>query len=629
MRRCFLYAALVLGLTLVFGTELQSAFHFLNRSGILLFWSAMGIGALAVLIFTDAWARVYALSKIRARACKTFLAASPGRVAVVVALSAFVLAIAVAAWYAPPNTYDSLTYHMGRVAHWQQNASVEMYPTANSRQNEYPAFSEYAILQLQILLGDDRFANLVQCFAYIGCIVVASLIAQAMGLNGDGQLLAGAIAASIPMAVLQASGTQTDLVAAFWLNSAAYWILVAREFSIRRATVLIGTALALATFVKFPAALFAAPMFLWYALRVWKPTRSPKTLASVVLACAFLFLLVQGPFLARRATLSAQAFLARANDTRARTQSALMSELPLRYINRRLDAAAVMSNTARNLALHVGLPNAEWNAALTMLLRWFHRVVGIHENEDATTYPARTWSGVSFSLHEDEAGNFLHTLMGLGAVVWVLTGHTTARRRWREYIAVLAVGAVFFILVLKWQMWHSRYHSVLFVLTAPLMAAFLINTIGARASFLAAFFLLCAALPWLFWGQPRPLLGETSVLRVPRETQYFANTRYLKTPMQNTVAHIQARACHTVGLWWGGNDLEYPVFALLRARDDAARIEHVRVVNTSQILWRRRAPFRPCVIVAYNTDEPHLEWDHTRYALRAEWEPLRVYEPQP
>src|SRR6185369_10694518 len=34
----------------------------------------------------------------------------------------------------PPNTWDSMTYHMPRVMHWITNANIGFYPTANSRQ---------------------------------------------------------------------------------------------------------------------------------------------------------------------------------------------------------------------------------------------------------------------------------------------------------------------------------------------------------------------------------------------------------------------------------------------------------------------------------------------------------------
>src|SRR5438067_198174 len=44
------------------------------------------------------------------------------------------LLTAVVAAVAPPNTWDSMTYHMSRVVHWQQQASLAPYATHIVRQ---------------------------------------------------------------------------------------------------------------------------------------------------------------------------------------------------------------------------------------------------------------------------------------------------------------------------------------------------------------------------------------------------------------------------------------------------------------------------------------------------------------
>ncbi|MHB9140228.1 MAG: hypothetical protein ACYC4Q_12560 [Victivallaceae bacterium] len=76
----------------------------------------------------------------------------------------------------PPTNYDSMTYHMARVANWISNQNVAFYPALNPRQNYQPPLAEYTILFLQILTGSDIFANCVQWFCFAGCIVLAYLI---------------------------------------------------------------------------------------------------------------------------------------------------------------------------------------------------------------------------------------------------------------------------------------------------------------------------------------------------------------------------------------------------------------------------------------------------------------------
>ena len=48
------------------------------------------------------------------------------------------LLVGLIALLAAPNTFDSMTYHMGRVAHWAHQGSVAPYPTHIVRQITAP-----------------------------------------------------------------------------------------------------------------------------------------------------------------------------------------------------------------------------------------------------------------------------------------------------------------------------------------------------------------------------------------------------------------------------------------------------------------------------------------------------------
>ncbi len=51
-----------------------------------------------------------------------------------------------------------------------------------------------------------------------GILVAVSALAKILGAGRKGQWAAAAFACSLPVAVLEATSTQTDLVAAFWLG---------------------------------------------------------------------------------------------------------------------------------------------------------------------------------------------------------------------------------------------------------------------------------------------------------------------------------------------------------------------------------------------------------------------------
>lgn len=111
-----------------------------------------------------------------------------------------------------PNTYDSLTYHMARVAHWIQNQSIAYYPTNISRQNEMSPGAEYVIFFLQLLAGNDRLAVLPQFVSYIFLAFGLVYLLRVYRIPKKSVPALVLLSMSTPMAVLQATTTQNDLV---------------------------------------------------------------------------------------------------------------------------------------------------------------------------------------------------------------------------------------------------------------------------------------------------------------------------------------------------------------------------------------------------------------------------------
>jgi len=113
-----------------------------------------------------------------------------------------------------PNNWDSMTYHLARVAHWMQNGSVAAYRTSVSRQTAYPPGAEYLLLVLQAISRSERLANLLQWAMWCLMVGAARPLARLFGARATAARWAPLIAATLPMGLLQASSTQNDLVAA-------------------------------------------------------------------------------------------------------------------------------------------------------------------------------------------------------------------------------------------------------------------------------------------------------------------------------------------------------------------------------------------------------------------------------
>lgn len=167
IRKSFLLASVIWVTYLFLSTELLSYVRKLNLSGILFVW---GFAAGVSLFFCkhSLSHKPQRMSEIVERwrnAHSTILINK--RISIMLLLIVFLTALV--SIIAPPNTWDSMTYHMSRIQHWIQNQSIAFYPTHITRQDYLAPLSEFIILHFQILTGSDRLANVPQFFSFIGC----------------------------------------------------------------------------------------------------------------------------------------------------------------------------------------------------------------------------------------------------------------------------------------------------------------------------------------------------------------------------------------------------------------------------------------------------------------------------
>jgi hypothetical protein len=511
-------------------------------------------------------------------------------VVVIVALTGLIALVA------PPNTTDSMTYHMARVVHWIQNHSVAHYPTHIAKQLHLAPWAEFTILHLQILSGGDRFANLVQWLAMIGSLVGVSLIAKQLGGDVRCQLLAVVVSATVPMGILQSSSTQNDYVVTFWLVCFVYQVFAylnaESETGDGSRAWWIGCSLGLAILTKATAYVVALPFLVWMVLdAAWhRRPRLARTIAIVSVAVVALN--------AGHAARNIQIYGTPLGPGR---------EGQWVYANERFDVAALASNIVRNVAVHLGTSNEPINRAIERGVAWFHARIGADVNDPRTTWLGTPFQVAPLMTHEDLAGNLIHLMLIAATIAMALmTRALRTRADVRAYVGLLIAGCLLFALYLKWQPWHSRLHLPFFVLWSPLIAV----VWGSRAllaGFLAGLLLL-AALPAVVANESRPLLGSDSVIRQHRTAQYFANRRDLIEPYAAAIRYLAAAGCARVGLWTE-YEPEYQLWVLgsRRGRIAPPRIEHLGVTNESaRAPFPEPVPFDPCalLVITPNPDVP-------------------------
>ena len=608
-REALLAGAVVWGVLVAAFTEGLSLLGLLTWSWLVVLWGLAAAAALGVLLLAlrltprPPLHHVERGSRTAARGVRAGRLPERMVVLAICGLGAIVVIAGLTAIVAPPNTYDSMTYHLPRVMHWIQNQSVAHYPTHIPRQLHFSPGAEFILTHLHILAGNDRLLNLVQWLGMVGSVIGVSLLAQRLGAAGAGQVLASVIAATLPMGMLQGSSTQNDYVVTFWLVCLAYFILAAIRSPGWGVSAAVGASLGLALLTKATAYLFAAPLLVWLlvgygrSLR-WRCYRHVILIAVVALALNLGHLL-------RNTNLYGTPL---AWQDGASTSS---------YTNEVIGVAALLSNVIRNGSLHTSVPvgseqvRAQIGQQLAQWIEKAHALIGIDASDPRTTWQQVTTPESQqlrlepFHMHEDIASNPLHLLLILYALVAVCASGALRRAPLLLYAGVLVAGFLLFCLVLKWQPWHSRLHLPLFVLWVPAVSVALSRGWPRRIGHGAAMALLVAALVLIGYNETRPLYGPSSIFATERADQYFA-TRPFGADYRAAIRYLNAQPYRHIGLVLGTNAWEYPFWALLKDQaGDSPRLEHVLVSNVSGRLATQRQ--RPEAIICVSCSAAQVE----------------------
>ena len=598
-RVAFIVSAVTWGCLVVAFTEIPSLFHLLTSAGLAACWGG------AVLL-------VFALNYRHLRPCRMTWKYPFSRIetGLICAMALIAIATLVTAVVAPPNNADSMAYHLARVVHWLQNRSVAHYPTHIIRQLELNPWAEFAITQFQALSGGDRLANLVQWFSMVGSMVAASLIVRQLGGGRRAQFLTGIVVVTIPMGILQASSTQNDFVVGFWLLCFLWSGMHFKEEPVPRWALMTGASLGLAILTKGTAYLYAFPFVLWFGYAVVKGVPA-RRLVPLVLGIVLTALVLNSGHYARNWSLFS---------------NPLLSGTDTRYSNEIFSVKVTLSNIARNLSLHAVTPFEGVNRQVEEGVRKFHALIGMDVNDPRTTFGGMTYSiprlEMRDMMHEDHSGNLLHALLAAITLVLLFCSKSLRRRssNLTLYVLGIAAGFLLFCIVLKWQPWHSRLHLPLFLIGAPAVGAMLEWLGNQWLAFGIAAILVVAALPWTFGNVSRPLAPPPTaivahflhgtplpptIFSFDRTLQYFTNTADLYPYFLNTALTIKAAGVRNVGLILGTDDMEYPLWALLKkVNGGVPRLEHIAVTNPSGKIPLRN--FKPDLIVKFENGYPHV-----------------------
>lgn len=617
-RSAILSAAVIWGVIVALSTEILSLFKLLTFEWVFGLWLVANILGLMVYLNFKPVKPIF--EKSQEEKFKSVLVGLLGGVLFIFA------AVGLIAVVAPPNNWDSMTYHMSRVAHWMQNRSVEHYPTSYVPQLYHPPGAEFAIMHFQILTGGDRFANLVQWLSMVGSAIAVSLIAKQLGANGRGQVFAAVFAATLPMGILQGSSTQNDYAVCFWVVCFVSCGLAGLSAGITGMnTFKIGASLGLALLTKTTAYIFCLPFIIWFVVGGIKGFRG-KMLQPILIIAGVTFVLNVGHFW-RNYDLFGYAIGAPESFTKE-------------YKIEAITLPTFLSNVIRNLGMQAGTRISRINGAIVGVINVLHRILGVATNDPRITWPpGQVFAIATPSFNENTATNPIHFWLIFASLTLIFKNPIWQKTK-IVIIYLIAVIMTFLLLclLLKLQPWQSRHHLSIFVLFSPIFGLVLSQLSNHKnANYLVAI-LIFMSLPWIFYNNFRPLVGDGNIFNSSRHDLYFTSRPNIEVAYDTAVDFVKAQNCTNIGLsFWAKNGWEYPLWVMFpEPGKPAPRIEHISTIDPVVKQKLNSEPYKsfiPCAIIYQSTKNDgkqgkEITVKNQTYRQKWSMEPLSVFVKQ-
>lgn len=600
LRDSFIKASITYGVLVVVLTEILSVNHTLETKSITIFWGAvLVINAIIALAINQKILMRSLYLKVKFWRPVNF----DNLISAFAVLMVLSITLATAL-IAAPNNWDAMAYHLPRVMHWLQNQTVAHYPTNNLRQISLSPGAGYLVAQLQILAGSDRFANCIQWLAFLGSTLAISLVTEK--LSGGTEWLSMLLCISMPMAIMQSTTPQTDLLLTYWLLCLTYFIFKTNTYQVID-YFFISASLGLSFLSKPTAFLFSFPLiviFIFRNLTENKLERQSSFQKIFVNKIILIFWALIGSL-----SLSIGSFW--------RNHLLFNSLLGPGFGTRNeiLGAPQLFSNLLKNLALNLPVPGF-WQ-----FIDFIHQhLLQVDINDPRLNYVATPLAQGNSLIylailkvlapHEDYVGNPIHLL--LIVLGWITLAFSYKRYyRSSKLFNLLALsianllGFLSFCLLLKWQVWGNRLLLPLFALNIPLMTHYLhVASPRLRRSLITLLAIL--AILYALTPMRHPFIAlptgsdeqSASILSLSRSQVYFSGVRKeLAAPYQAAIAAVQP--CRSVGLALGGDDWEYPLWVLMRQQSPSRfQMKHVNVMNESQATPPEFPDEQVCAVVS-------------------------------
>ena len=578
--------------------EILSVFGMVTRTALLLFWVAVFV-VLVILSFFQIKKQKGSLKTLIIRLLDVIK-----RYKIWYILVAALLFLAV---YTVPYNWDSMTYHLSRIANWTQNRSVAHYATHNIREIVSPVLAEFMNLHVYILSGEsDVFFNLLQCVSALTNVWLVYEIAQKLGCARKYAGLAAFICFTAPSAFGEALSTQVDQFAAVWLLVFAYYYLELLKQKLKFSRRVMECCAMMAACIGFgylakPSVLIGMAVFLLVLFVICIMRKAKISFLAGAAGCSgVIAIVIVLPEMVRN--LLSFGFVT----------------LPVagqRQIVGTWNPLYVFVNGLKNLAFN--LPSIYLYESDHWIAAAVYRIAGIlRVNIDD---PSIAEDGRAFYLHSAQTYDpdlAVNPVILWGFLFCMLWGIVSYRRQGkgegRFYSGLVTVTFLLFCCVVRWEPFVSRYMVAYLALLCPMIAYEIQDftehfkgRIRSAAPYVLLAGMCCVELIGLGVYHTRiAIAGQEDRFR-----GYFYARQSIYEDYRSVCGEVIGRGYTKVGLFLQQDSYEYPIWQALEGH--VGEIRHVLVENESAVY--EVEGFTPDVILSATDNGDELEYNLATY----------------
>jgi hypothetical protein len=607
----FIYSLIFISLLILVSTEISSILSIYNFKYLLIFWSIT-----AIILASMALRNKGSLNASKTDFFQLIRRNKETSIGLVSIL--FIL------WFQgvvyPPNNWDSMTYHMGRIVHWVANNNVDSYPTHIYRQIYDPPFAEFWIAQVCILSRTDLFANSVQLMFMLGSLATVISICKEFNFTKGAIIISIIFACTTPEILLQSSSTQNDIVTSFFILANILFGIKAYKNGTICNFLFFGMTAGFAILTKGTAYILLLPTFLlfivFYIKKIIKKSNYVSLLKMTIIPMVIIS--INFGYYYRNYKLT--------KDVLGKTNE--------HYFNESMNAKKAFLLVEKNMGLHWGV--FPFNIIVNEIIKESHSVLKEDIKNPENNYAA--FSLDSFEHHEDTASNILQVVMIIICLVFFIKC-----KLYRTNTLFLLLFPFFefvvFCITLKYQPWHTRLHTPIFFMFAiPIGYIFSKNIENLRFRKVLIKLMLLYGFFIIIVNPTRPFikcgLGVTNNISIfdTRFDKYLTGRHYYKGNDLGDVKNFidSHREEKNIGIVMCGDACdtwEYPLYGDIFGDDEKFVAPHLNVSNPSQnAIWNQKFDKTKIKYIVSDTKVDSIEFNDYSYKKEIVFNDFAIYQ---